>query len=153
MCIFFFFKQKTADEMRISDWSSDVCSSDLSLRLKAESGAFRQACDPHSGAAGRSRRCVRSGKKALPRIWVVKNQKKLPLRLGMRRGSLMTADRFLVFTSSAQVRRGSPRGRPFSHDTSRSEEHTSELQSLIRISYAVFCFEKKTIKQQRQQDD
>src|SRR3546814_5334296 len=29
MCFFFFFKQKTADEMRISDWSSDVCSSDL----------------------------------------------------------------------------------------------------------------------------
>src|SRR3546814_2154243 len=30
-CFFFFFKQKTAYEMRISDWSSDVCSSDLSL--------------------------------------------------------------------------------------------------------------------------
>src|SRR3546814_1347921 len=30
-CIFFFFKQKTAYEMRISDWSSDVCSSDLPL--------------------------------------------------------------------------------------------------------------------------
>src|SRR3546814_17073720 len=30
MCIFFFFKQKTAYELRISDWSSDVCSSDLS---------------------------------------------------------------------------------------------------------------------------
>src|SRR3546814_5396832 len=30
-CCFFFFKQKTAYEMRISDWSSDVCSSDLSL--------------------------------------------------------------------------------------------------------------------------
>src|SRR3546814_1596871 len=29
MCCFFFFKQKTAYEMRISDWSSDVCSSDL----------------------------------------------------------------------------------------------------------------------------
>src|SRR3546814_6921660 len=29
MYVFFFFKQKTADEMRISDWSSDVCSSDL----------------------------------------------------------------------------------------------------------------------------
>src|SRR3546814_6211773 len=29
MCLFFFFKQKTAYEMRISDWSSDVCSSDL----------------------------------------------------------------------------------------------------------------------------
>src|SRR3546814_3089049 len=32
MRIFFFFKQKTAYEMRISDWSSDVCSSDLDLR-------------------------------------------------------------------------------------------------------------------------
>src|SRR3546814_7592146 len=31
--MFFFFKQKTADEMRISDWSSDVCSSDLRLGL------------------------------------------------------------------------------------------------------------------------
>src|SRR3546814_6395987 len=29
ICVFFFFKQKTAYEMRISDWSSDVCSSDL----------------------------------------------------------------------------------------------------------------------------
>src|SRR3546814_5810657 len=32
-CLFFFFKQKTAYEMRISDWSSDVCSSDLLLGL------------------------------------------------------------------------------------------------------------------------
>src|SRR3546814_4641927 len=32
MCSFFFFKQKTAYEMRISDWSSDVCSSDLVSR-------------------------------------------------------------------------------------------------------------------------
>src|SRR3546814_5211768 len=31
-CLFFFFKQKTAYEMRISDWSSDVCSSDLEAR-------------------------------------------------------------------------------------------------------------------------
>src|SRR3546814_4707502 len=39
MCIvFFFFKQKTAYEMRISDWSSDVCSSDLEL--------FRRGCVP-----------------------------------------------------------------------------------------------------------
>src|SRR3546814_9137417 len=32
ICVFFFFKQKTAYEMRISDWSSDVCSSDLVAR-------------------------------------------------------------------------------------------------------------------------
>src|SRR3546814_19167842 len=35
MCLFFFFKQKTAYEMRISDWSSDVCSSDLDPDLVA----------------------------------------------------------------------------------------------------------------------
>src|SRR3546814_15681338 len=36
MCVFFFFKQKTAYEMRISDWSSDVCSSDLDVRVEQE---------------------------------------------------------------------------------------------------------------------
>src|SRR3546814_4142981 len=40
-CIFFFFKQKTAYEMRISDWSSDVCSSDLIAHLAAEAVADR----------------------------------------------------------------------------------------------------------------
>src|SRR3546814_6369139 len=41
MCVyFFFFKQKTAYEMRISDWSSDVCSSDLDVRLRLASRAF-----------------------------------------------------------------------------------------------------------------
>src|SRR3546814_1030985 len=34
LCVFFFFKQKTAYEMRISDWSSDVCSSDLTMGRK-----------------------------------------------------------------------------------------------------------------------
>src|SRR3546814_9313094 len=38
MCIFFFFKQKTAYEMRISDWSSDWCSSDLSDQLTLKGG-------------------------------------------------------------------------------------------------------------------
>src|SRR3546814_6966235 len=37
--VFFFFKQKTAYEMRISDWSSDVCSSDLEVRMR--DGAWR----------------------------------------------------------------------------------------------------------------
>src|SRR3546814_3019673 len=46
-CVFFFFKQKTAYEMRISDWSSDVCSSDLDrafptiLRTKLANSASR----------------------------------------------------------------------------------------------------------------
>src|SRR3546814_3747175 len=39
--VVFFFKQKTAYEMRISDWSSDVCSSDLSQRLRIRPAAAR----------------------------------------------------------------------------------------------------------------
>src|SRR3546814_5531175 len=37
LILFFFFKQKTAYEMRISDWSSDVCSSDLPRTIRANS--------------------------------------------------------------------------------------------------------------------
>src|SRR3546814_1377843 len=44
----------------------------------------------------------------------------------------------------------SPAGR---ERTGRSEEHTSELQSLMRISYAVFCLKKKKIKQYEQQSE
>src|SRR3546814_18383528 len=39
-CLIFFFKQKTAYEMRISDWSSDVCSSDHRIIQAADSGVF-----------------------------------------------------------------------------------------------------------------
>src|SRR3546814_10713144 len=52
-CFFFFFKQKTAYEMRISDWSSDVCSSDLLVarvlhrRQLADQVALRQAFTFH----------------------------------------------------------------------------------------------------------
>src|SRR3546814_10370442 len=55
---FFFFKQKTAYEMRISDWSSDVCSSDLLARTRAQRGAdalyaifMRAASSPADGRA------------------------------------------------------------------------------------------------------
>src|SRR3546814_9051189 len=41
-CVFFFFKQKTAYEMRISDWSSDVCSSDLPMRFEEWEAASPQ---------------------------------------------------------------------------------------------------------------
>src|SRR3546814_9390424 len=47
--VFFFFKQKTAYEMRISDWSSDVCSSDLRARRTARHMSFSEppaAADP-----------------------------------------------------------------------------------------------------------
>src|SRR3546814_20807662 len=58
MFIFFFFKQKTAYEMRISDWSSDVCSSDLQLL------GIKRSTDRHAAhRAGRAGRLVA----ALPR--------------------------------------------------------------------------------------
>src|SRR3546814_7319096 len=62
--IFFFFKQKTAYEMRISDWSSDVCSSDLRFALcechsRSKAGGnekradqLRRNRDPHAVASG-----------------------------------------------------------------------------------------------------
>src|SRR3546814_6314413 len=47
LCFFFCFKQKTAYEMRISDWSSDVCSSDLAGRLRLATPS--PACYPRRG--------------------------------------------------------------------------------------------------------
>src|SRR3546814_3507986 len=49
-CMFFFFKQKTAYEMRISDWSSDVCSSDLRTRFM-ENETTDTAFTPTPGCA------------------------------------------------------------------------------------------------------
>src|SRR3546814_2342451 len=43
--LFLFFKQKTAYEMRISDWSSDVCSSDLAMSARLASGATNRGAD------------------------------------------------------------------------------------------------------------
>src|SRR3546814_5063882 len=54
--LFFFFKQKTAYDMRISDWSSDVCSSDLLSRPLSARG--RALADRAPGNAGDSRRAL-----------------------------------------------------------------------------------------------
>src|SRR3546814_18367017 len=54
--MFFFFKQKTAYEMRISDWSSDVCSSDLSGRSTHLLPISRRARQPHRLARRREKR-------------------------------------------------------------------------------------------------
>src|SRR3546814_5667900 len=88
--------------MRISDWSSDVCSSDLP-------SADDDAAD-RPGRAGRED--PRTGPED-------------------ERGG-----RALAW----------PVGRDAECGAGRSEEHTSELQSLMRISYAVFCLKKKNKK-------
>src|SRR3546814_1518250 len=51
-CFVFFFKQKTAYEMRISDWSSDVCSSDLLAALLQAHGMALVLVNTPTGLAG-----------------------------------------------------------------------------------------------------
>src|SRR3546814_8604456 len=60
LAFFFFFKQKTAYEMRISDWSSDVCSSDLIHR--ADARPCRPARGSLFGAEGPQRACHHAGR-------------------------------------------------------------------------------------------
>src|SRR3546814_4430909 len=113
--------------MRISDWSSDVCSSDL---RKARYRASRH--DPP-----RSFRLLlwRRGPRPLPAI------ASQPGRAPPRGGSLC-ADRAAV-AQCPRLLHTVENVDPSGGITGRSEEHTSELQSLMRISYAVFCLKKK----------
>src|SRR3546814_1425543 len=104
--------------MRISDWSSDVCSSDLLvlggvlLRVRVEDATLGLAL------AGEGHVVRRVGPVQQPRDDAV-------LTLVDRR------------------RAGLPAHRAVNGLDGRSEDHTSELQSLMRISYAVFCLKKK----------
>src|SRR3546814_4366675 len=104
--------------MRISDWSSDVCSSDLSVDLPAplRPRMARRSPSPISKLTSSSNRVSR------------------------RLGGSKAAPRNRSFQPEPERSRCRNRG------TSRSEEHTSELQSLMRISYAVFCLKKKKLK-------
>src|SRR3546814_2352391 len=114
--------------MRISDWSSDVCSSDLS---HCDGG--REFPRAHRSAGARS---------AVPgRI--------LGDRAGLRRGRGMN---IVIPGPYIELRGTRPRDEltPFADvltspfaGSDRSEEHTSEPQSLMRISYAVCCLKKK----------
>src|SRR3546814_3294842 len=114
--------------MRISDWSSDVCSSDLQCVHHQRRHSVEIRID------GR---------------WVARGVVKPPVRIAQRQAR----SRFLfIGRKSADL----PEGRhcrrlpglcgdsiPPLLQRVRSEEHTSELQSLIRISYAVFCLNTK----------
>src|SRR3546814_1339426 len=112
--------------MRISDWSSDVCSSDLLLRELAQDGAvFAHDAFSHLHLRG---------------------------QLGIERGQANAVGGFqrVQFIALVQAQAGQQflgqddaSGVADGGDLERSEEHTSELQSLMRISYAVFCLKKK----------
>src|SRR3546814_3324263 len=103
--------------MRISDWSSDVCSSDLWTEP-------RLLRDAHLGS-----------------IWEgTSNIVALDVMRAIRKNDCLNALREHVESLLAD---GMP-CRPILENIQRSEEHTSELQSLMLISYAVFCLQKKT---------
>src|SRR3546814_1282162 len=110
--------------MRISDWSSDVCSSDL----KNEIGDYPSRKQP-----------------GFARLFPSKYQQDNEMQGEVyERGQIFGAGHVRGFggVGGAGVGTGW-----------RSEEHTSELQSLMRISYAVFCLKKKTKKHQQTQQN
>src|SRR3546814_3217721 len=120
--------------MRISDWSSDVCSSDLRDRRHPVSVRPGQG----EGAAGRGRlsRRLQGDVLRLPRPALLRGGDQLPAGGGHRGRSAVPA---MAGAAAADRRRQDADRAP----DLRSEEHTSELQSLMRISYAVFCLKKK----------
>src|SRR3546814_3905025 len=129
LCYFsvvFLFKQKTAYEMRISDWSSDVCSSDRATQHLLELGHEKIAY------LGRNR-LTSTGRDRFEGFMAA--MKKADLKVANDWAIDCPASREDGYRETVKVL-----------SVSRSEEHTSELQSLMRISYAVFCLKKKKHK-------
>src|SRR3546814_8396078 len=126
--------------MRISDWSSDVCSSDLQDGRPYRTGFFLG--DGTGAGKGRQVAAIildqwlRGRRK---HIWISKTETLLE---DARRDWTAVGGLALDIQHLNQWKLGSAVGA-----AERSEEHTSELQSLMRISYAVFCLKKKTQKQ------
>src|SRR3546814_6459596 len=145
----FFFKQKTAYEMRIIDWSSDVCSSDLLdgarlHRLDGRLGQHRGVDIPLLGQPGLDHhlRAVAMWHHMFVRLDLLDQLQRFhrgddrlaggeALHAAIRLGHGVVQMRMLVENVDHL-------------EVMRSEEHTSELQSLMRISSAVFCLKKKT---------
>src|SRR3546814_7978062 len=142
MCLFFFFKQKPAYEMRISDWSSDVCSSDLLRRRSAILTVIASL-----GVALMLRAVVQVGWGVDSQSYVgriARPETYLGIRVKDREiwtlvataGLVVALQLFLGFTRWGKAMRSlsaNPALAP------RSEEHTSELKSHISSSYADIC--------------
>src|SRR3546814_4450963 len=140
---FFFFKQKTAYEMRISDWSSDVCSSDLGVRADDGGTVAHLARRLLAGLARPARTRLGDPLTGASRLDDRARHPQPVARAAGAGDDLVVVDDLAGLYPGVELpvrrrRRGHPRAR-------RSEAHTSELQSLMRISYAVFCLKKNTI--------
>src|SRR3546814_7182155 len=113
--------------MRLSDWSSDVCSSDL----EALSRPRQREAALSEGDAGHQRQDDGVERQRLGAVH------------GERPPALPSAQRQLDEHRDHRKDRHRLEGDD-QHELPRSEEHTSELQSLMRISYAVLCLKTKT---------
>src|SRR3546814_8594950 len=143
--------------MRISDWSSDVCSSDLLGRI---GGGRSNGLQLNPGLGKRFINFVTDGGGRIDLLRGLPGDRSLRLRaalagLGLdviaqclQRGALQTADGFcggiLARALGSKIIDCCFALTNMMDTCSRSEEHTSELQSLMRISYDVFCLRKKT---------
>src|SRR3546814_5128046 len=138
VCVFFFcFKQKTAYEMRISDWSSDVCSSDLSRTAGIIESLKQDGAEAETLArAGLPLDAYFSAAKL---AWIVAHNDEAQRLLARGKLRLGTTDAFFLDRLTGRC----VTDITTASRTSRSEGHTSELQSLMRTSYAVFCLQKK----------
>src|SRR3546814_7633255 len=126
--------------MRISDWSSDVCSSDLfdhrpphlarADRPPGQTGLHAGLQDAGVEPPGRTATCVIAD--AAPAVFFIHPP-----------GFLPHAGEAPAFFWRSPSCPPSLAMHLIPRWTKRSEEHTSELQSLMRISYAVFCLKKK----------
>src|SRR3546814_1636549 len=137
--------------MRISDWSSDVCSSDLvPIRLPAIAvlAALVLSVVALGGCPQSRDAFVESAREPAARaLPAYTGQPAHATVLGARGGGeLALPDDFpddIYLPADYRINSLMDRG-PLRVVSLRSEEHTSELQSLMRISYAVICCKKKT---------
>src|SRR3546814_2656911 len=142
---FFFCKQKTAYEVRISDWSSDVCSSDLENLLQEPAEDVVLAAHRPEQAGKRDVDADQDGREE---VNVTAEQPEPAIDVTDEGLHELVDDVQIVHGVSAFVRFEICRGAlaavggagPIGlRDEERSEEHTSELQSLMRISTSVLC--------------
>src|SRR3546814_7165214 len=120
--------------MRISDWSSDVCSSDLSYAKKTLQKDYKTLDE-----------FLRRWGEAEKKQVIIEELESLGVSLDGLRDEVKNGDAFSAFDLLCHVAYGQPplTRKERAEQVKRSEEHTSELQSLMRISYAVFCSNKK----------
>src|SRR3546814_3623259 len=135
--------------MRISDWSSDVCSSDLAdLEAAAErEERARQRQRHHAAEVLEDARQLADHRRAvlLDLVGGVDERLVHALQLAVAAHRHETATVLVLLDHVAFGDGDLELGRLADLDV-RSEEHTSELQSLMRNSYAVFCLKKKNDK-------